>query len=371
MKLLYETRASFIQSGRGKRLIAAPGFPRQPGSLVHELASCRPGALAAPCGTHDAMPYSAYHEGVCGVCHARKNVAFVSAASSDVCSACYRKEFQPRATCWRCGAPRYVALREAQGPCCASCYQRFVNLLQCSGCRRRTTIVARIRHKALCSSCYNRGPAPREACALCDRVDLIRLRRDDGRPVCPRCYEGLRALEPCADCGRRVIAHARDAAGRAICDACRRRSRVSVCALCKTTAPLNARTTDGKRACANCYARRLRPTETCASCGVVAAMKRRLESGRGVCARCYVRDFAPKEPCVDCAAVRVVIARRRGAPVCGTCYKRSTSESSDICAACRKRRPVAHRYRGMPFCDGCHRLGRSKSTRSAMEQLVR
>src|SRR5437899_1381376 len=140
--------------------------------------------------------------GKCGLCHATKNVAYNSVVDDDVCSACYRRELQPRFPCSRCGKIATTAARpDGVHGYCNRCYLKEIHLGRCSICKLRKSIAVRIRGGAVCFGCYRRKIQAREPCCRCGTVAIVQMRVDGSKPVCERCYvAGLRPRVRCSKC---------------------------------------------------------------------------------------------------------------------------------------------------------------------------
>src|SRR5882672_8295784 len=127
--------------------------------------------------------------GRCSLCRAMKNVAYNSVVDDDVCSACYRRELQPREPCSRCGTVATVRARpDGVNGYCNRCYLRELHLGRCSICRARKPIAIRDRGNPVCPGCYRREFATREACVVCRKVSHVAARTEKGGSICPQCY---------------------------------------------------------------------------------------------------------------------------------------------------------------------------------------
>lgn len=269
--------------------------------------------------------------GTCSLCRTKKNVAYNSSVDDDVCSACYRRELQPRSRCSQCGTVRVICSRpDGVHGYCNRCYLSQVLRGVCKVCHLRKPIAIRHHGKPVCAGCYRREFASREACAVCGTSDVVLMRQKNGDPVCPNCYqERFQPREVCAHCKSRDIVKARTDGGKALCATCYRLTvQRAKCAHCGRTSRIITRTRKNEPVCATCYANRYAAREVCAWCKQLAHVKRRLDDGRAACATCYVRELCPRERCTSCRRLRPV-ARRDGKTVlCSVCNRRARLAAS-------------------------------------------
>ncbi|HWL84933.1 MAG TPA: hypothetical protein VNO21_03985 [Polyangiaceae bacterium] len=255
-----------------------------------------------------------------------KNVFYHSAIDDDLCSACYKRELQPREPCSRCGRVADVCARpDGVNGYCNRCYLRELLLGQCSICRTRKPIAIRFRGKPVCAACYRREFQTREECSRCGTFARVQVRVDGTKPICDRCYtQRFRPRESCARCGQVDLVETRNAREEPICPTCYRKTiQTANCTYCSRLSRVMTRTKSGKPVCSTCYARHHPPpAETCALCGERAVIKRRLPSGRGACQRCYLRELAPRPKCSICSEHRIMAIRIQGKAICTACRRR-------------------------------------------------
>ncbi|WP_394835440.1 hypothetical protein LVJ94_00755 [Pendulispora rubella] len=244
----------------------------------------------------------------------------------DVCSACYRRELQPREPCSRCGTVAPIRSRpDGVNGYCNKCYLRELHVGRCCICRVRKPIAIRDRGNPVCPGCYRREFASHEKCRVCENVALVAARSPRGEAICPYCYgDRYRPRARCSRCGDVEIVQARDRQnGKPLCAACYRTTvQVAPCTYCRRTSRVMTRTTSGKPVCATCYGRHHAPREKCALCGELEKVKMRLESGRAACNRCYQRELKERPQCALCGQFRVAGKHIRGKPICGACIRR-------------------------------------------------
>ncbi|MFJ9460814.1 hypothetical protein ACIRST_37820 [Kitasatospora sp. NPDC101447] len=155
-------------------------------------------------------------------------------------------------------------------------------------------------------------------------------------------------LEPCRDCGRHQRVHRRLPDGQALCQACGRQPP-EPCGVCGRTAPVAARP-DGKPHCPTCYDRNLRPERTCGGCGQVTAIDVRARDGRpDLCRRCWQ---AQETVCSACGRIRPCTRISAGAPICGTCRKRTIRQAA--CSLCQQVRRISARWPLGSVCATCY-----------------
>lgn len=193
-------------------------------------------------------------EGVCGVCHLKKNdVRGNRELGVDICSNCYKRGLQPRAKCSGCGQDRIVTMRLDHGrPLCNECYKREVLQERCSRCREIRTVHQRDEAgKPVCPTCYR--AALQEVCGICGELGVVNARGEGDEAICRRCY--ARELQP--------------------------RER---CVLCDRVLPVAMRLDRGP-VCGGCYEKDVAPRRVCSRCGERAQVKT-WRAGAPLCAAC-------------------------------------------------------------------------------------
>ncbi|MFJ5927567.1 hypothetical protein ACIQF6_33730 [Kitasatospora sp. NPDC092948] len=171
------------------------------------------------------------------------------------------------------------------------------------------------------------------ACLRCGRVRPLRRAVPGGR-VCLGC-EGTLAqrgnVGPCTVCGED-----RPRPSHQICARCRRLQVAATrsCSACGKSAPMDP--------CVTC---RPRPLAPCALCATSAPVDARWPLGP-VCKTCYRQARRHPGTCPACEKTRVLIARQNGPRVCGPC-----AGHPDPYACPRCSNPRSYNVRGL--CDRC------------------
>lgn len=205
-----------------------------------------------------------------------------------------------RPRCGTCGrAARCVGRGDDGSRLCKACDHRR-RVADCARCGRPRPVARRLAEGPLCATCYRSHPSRLETCTDCGEDGIVHRRRTDGGAICPRCYmRRARALDDvpglvavCADCGRHGYCIG---AGTATlrCPRCYPR-RDAPCARYGRTARVAVVWAAGPH-CHSCRAKILDSTGTCEGCGE----RRRIDPrhpGGGRCSTC-----AGLEPLSTCA----------------------------------------------------------------------
>ncbi|MGQ5593978.1 hypothetical protein ACUJ8K_12025 [Streptomyces sp. ESS7.8] len=173
------------------------------------------------------------------------------------------------------------------------------------------------------------------------------MRREDGQPVCERCWD--RPQRECSRCHTVDLVKALTADGP-LCPRCYRDQRDhGECGLCGDTVPLARRATETQPACCyRCYRRPIQHT-TCAFCGQQRDCQR-LAGEHWVCRQCMPK---PKRPCGHCGRSRPIAATWPLGPVCQPCYGR-LRYGGRPCRTCGQIRPLTGRDdNGTAICGPC------------------
>ncbi|TMM28129.1 MAG: hypothetical protein E6F99_30535 [Actinobacteria bacterium] len=194
---------------------------------------------------------AAAHTGICSRCEEHKKITARTLDGLPLCHGCMRQDPIDHEPCSRCGQTRQVITRRDGQPLCQTCHRRPVAVCsicgktrpcyrvststpRCEPCTRRLgsrpdcarcgkprLVRARTADgQPLCDSCAR----PPEPCLTCGRSRYVQGRTVDGAPLCRTCYpKHPVARRPCTGCGlTRQIHH------HGLCDACARTEQLRV-----------------------------------------------------------------------------------------------------------------------------------------------
>jgi hypothetical protein len=120
--------------------------------------------------------------------------------------------------CSRCGA--HLPLKSTLGNdrICKNCYVHLFQQGDCSGCGRRTTILAHTEAgEPLCGTCYSQDRSKWDRCRVCGEVNRVIVRNDDGTAIGQCCYR--HPLHVCDSCGDEAVI-ASHKGGKTLCHRC-------------------------------------------------------------------------------------------------------------------------------------------------------
>ncbi len=208
-------------------------------------------------------------------------------------------------------------------------------------------IAARRPEGGICFRCYRVDPQVTQPCAKCGQPRIPAVRRDDGQPVCERCWD--RPQRECSRC--HTIDQVKTLTGEGpLCPRCYNDQREhGECGYCGELTPLARRATQTQPAC--CYRCYRRPTQhtTCAFCGQQRDCQR-LAGESWVCRRCMPK---PRRPCGHCGKSRPTAATWPLGPVCQPCYG-TLRYGGRRCRTCGQVSPLTGRDEaGTGICGPC------------------
>ena len=193
--------------------------------------------------------------------------------------------------CPSCGRTVPLNNRRGETRCCRRCYDQG-RLETCSRCGQPRQVTSRTADgDPVCGMCFRRDQANHGQCGNCGQTALV-VRRDDGSAWCRRCYRVPTAT--CSLCGRDKPCYL-VSAGTPRCEHCSRQMRRVPCARCGNSRAVWARTTDGQPLCGSCSRERV----PCSTCGKTRTVAARLPPGP-LCSTCYRKDPASFQPCTNC-----------------------------------------------------------------------
>jgi hypothetical protein len=277
--------------------------------------------------------------------------------------------------CARCGHTRPLQGRDGDQRICAACTARD-RMRPCSLCGNTRRVAHRDRHgRPRCAYCPPEDGNPVETIAtVIDALGLGLTRDTVARAVgraAPRPFQrrrlawvlednpalltGQAAQGPLAvvDLIEALIAEGAPGLGRPPCPFCGKAIRLGY-------------RRDGVRCCRGCRA--AARTGICSRCYEHKQITARALDGHPLCHRCMLQDPINHEPYSRCGQTQPVQARRGGAPVCQTCYRRPVA----ICSICGRTRPCYRASTIAPRCEPCtRRLGsRPDCSRCGKPRLV-
>lgn len=260
----------------------------------------------------------------CGDCNRRRVLRERDAEGGLICVGCAQQARARR--CYRCGTHARVAVIEADGPLCQSCYARDPDRHEaCIGCGRHRKVQHRRPDGApLCSSCHEK---PHRVCTFCGSTRPASARTPSG-PACTRCYDRhVRELQQCGQCGRTARIQRRPrGTGPALCRRCAPEP-IALCGGCDQERPC-INVAAGTPLCVSCRPRRVTP---CARCGQSQPVVAQWPMGP-VCRACYRHTRAHPAPCSACTQRRALVGfDTTGQLVCGPC---AGSVATYLCQRC-------------------------------------
>lgn len=248
--------------------------------------------------------------------------------------------------CAGCGADQERMTLHNQRRLCTKCRPRR-DPKRCARCGQMGRIAARRPEGGICFRCYRVDPQVTQPCAECGQSRMPVARRDNGQPVCERCWG--RPQRKCSSCHTVDTAKALTAEGP-LCPRCYRAQRArGECGICGEITQLARRSTDTQPAC--CYRCYRRPTQhtTCAFC-LRQRDCQRLAGENWVCRTCTPK---PKRPCGHCGTSRPIAATWPLGPVCQPCYG-ALRYGGRRCRTCSHVRPLTARDdAGTGICGPC------------------
>lgn len=119
------------------------------------------------------------------------------------------------------------------------------------------------------------------------------------------------------------------------------------CLLCEWRGELRYKH-GGGRICTECYTTRVH-LERCSRCQTIAPITTR-KRGKPICPTCWGSDPSRKEVCCSCRSLAVVSARTDEGPLCQLCYDRPKRK----CAQCGELRAIHSKKTGADICKECY-----------------
>lgn len=206
----------------------------------------------------------------------------------------------------------------------------------------------------VCGRCYENFVRTKEICSVigCGKLSVPRIRTEDGRPICNKCYNKYfrpeRKKEICSvpGCGKFNIVQVRTEDGKPICKNCYnkeyRKTYIAPKELCSVSGcgkigRIMCRTKDGDPVCRDCYEKFFQPKKMCSvpGCGFVGLVYDYDINGNPICKKCYMKEYIkdyvyPKEICSICGELRIVKKKdEEGRPICEKCYESNKYDTDD------------------------------------------
>ena len=241
----------------------------------------------------------------CSECGKEKNLRYQS-EDGLLCSTCYlRRKYM--LACSACGNVRRVRRMHEGQPLCTMCWQKHPSQqARCAKCETESPVYVRIGGRPYCQLCR---PRKEEICAECEVPSHVHKRREDGAPLCKRCYDAIRSYrEP-----------------KNVAFVFREPRRTRICFYCNKNGLCTGYLSPTPR-CRNCTPK---PTEQCTSCHENKTVHAYWPDGP-VCDICYGRYSEKKKTCAQCGSTALCFPSTEG-DICRQCNGWGDSSRCRVC----------------------------------------